>query len=115
MLSSLPVLSALALTLRYEQSQHAGSYNGAGPGRSKQGGGCRGRGRNVMAASTTRRAFVLGAGAAPLLAGRTFAQAGFPPRPRRLVIGFPPGGGVGGRPFAVGAAVAACRISPASC
>src|SRR6187431_2210908 len=49
---------------------------------------------NVMAATSTRRAFVLGAVAAPLLARRTFAQPGFPTRPVRIVIGFPPGGGI---------------------
>lgn len=47
-----------------------------------------------MAISTTRRAFVLGAVAAPMLATRTMAQAGFPSRPIRIVIGFPPGGGI---------------------
>ena len=45
-------------------------------------------------ASATRRAFVLGAAAAPLLARGTMAQAGFPSRPLRIVIGFPPGGGI---------------------
>ena len=47
-----------------------------------------------MAAPMTRRAVVLGAASAPLLAGRTIAQAGFPTRPIRIVIGFPPGGGI---------------------
>jgi tripartite-type tricarboxylate transporter receptor subunit TctC len=47
-----------------------------------------------MAASTTRRAFVLGTAAAPLLALGTFAQAPFPTRSIRIVIGFPPGGGI---------------------
>ena len=47
-----------------------------------------------MAASTTRRTFVLGAAAAPLLARRAIAQARFPSRPVRIVIGFPPGGGI---------------------
>src|SRR5262245_38245328 len=42
----------------------------------------------------TRRAVVLGAAPAPLLARRTIAQAGFPSRPIRIVIGFPPGGGI---------------------
>src|ERR1700694_618922 len=42
----------------------------------------------------TRRAFVLGAAMAPLLARRTIAQAAFPSRPVRIVIGFPPGGGI---------------------
>jgi tripartite-type tricarboxylate transporter receptor subunit TctC len=49
---------------------------------------------NAMAASTTRRAFVLGAAAAPLLARRASAQAAFPTRAIRIVIGFPPGGGI---------------------
>jgi tripartite-type tricarboxylate transporter receptor subunit TctC len=47
-----------------------------------------------LAGSTTRRAFVLGTIAAPLLARQTVAQAGFPSRPIRIVIGFPPGGGI---------------------
>ena len=47
-----------------------------------------------MAASTTRRRFVLGAAAAPLLGRRSLAQAGFPSRAIRIVIGFPPGGGI---------------------
>src|SRR5258708_22313441 len=47
-----------------------------------------------MAASTTRRRFVLGAAATPLLARRAVAQAGFPSRTIRIVIGFPPGGGI---------------------
>jgi tripartite-type tricarboxylate transporter receptor subunit TctC len=42
----------------------------------------------------TRRALVLGAASAPLLSRRTIAQAGFPSRPIRIVIGFPPGGGI---------------------
>jgi hypothetical protein len=42
----------------------------------------------------TRRALVLGAASVPLLARRTIAQAGFPSRPIRIVIGFPPGGGI---------------------
>jgi tripartite-type tricarboxylate transporter receptor subunit TctC len=46
-----------------------------------------------MAASTTRRRFVLGVAAVPLLARRPLAQ-GFPSRPIRIVIGFPPGGGI---------------------
>jgi tripartite-type tricarboxylate transporter receptor subunit TctC len=37
---------------------------------------------------------VLGAVAAPMLARSGFAQAGFPSRPVRIVIGFPPGGGI---------------------
>jgi len=47
-----------------------------------------------LALSMTRRAFVLGAAMAPLLARRTIAQAAFPSRPIRIVIGFPPGGGI---------------------
>jgi tripartite-type tricarboxylate transporter receptor subunit TctC len=47
-----------------------------------------------MAASTTRRRFVLGAAATPLLARRTVAQTQFPSRTIRIVIGFPPGGGI---------------------
>ena len=45
-------------------------------------------------AATTRRRFVLGAATAPLLARRSLAQAGFPSRTIRIVIGFPPGGGI---------------------
>jgi tripartite-type tricarboxylate transporter receptor subunit TctC len=51
------------------------------------------QGSNAMA-SATRRAFVLGAAAALLLARGTMAQAAFPSRPLRIVIGFPPGGGI---------------------
>jgi tripartite-type tricarboxylate transporter receptor subunit TctC len=51
-----------------------------------------------MARATTRRSFMLGAAAAPLLASGlarpAIAQAGFPSRPIRIVIGFPPGGGI---------------------
>jgi tripartite-type tricarboxylate transporter receptor subunit TctC len=47
-----------------------------------------------LALSTTRRAFVLGAATAPLLARGTTAQAVFSSRPLRIVIGFPPGGGI---------------------
>jgi tripartite-type tricarboxylate transporter receptor subunit TctC len=47
-----------------------------------------------MAASTTRRRFVLGAAAVPLLARRAVAQLQFPSRTIRIVIGFPPGGGI---------------------
>jgi tripartite-type tricarboxylate transporter receptor subunit TctC len=47
-----------------------------------------------MATVMTRRAFALGAATAPLVARRTMAQAGFPSRLIRIVIGFPPGGGI---------------------
>ena len=47
-----------------------------------------------MAGSMTRRALVLGAGTAPLFPRAAMAQAGFPSRPIRIVIGFPPGGGI---------------------
>jgi len=47
-----------------------------------------------MTIATTRRSFVLGGIAAPLLATRATAQAGFPSRPVRIVIGFPAGGGI---------------------
>ncbi len=47
-----------------------------------------------MVTSTTRRAFALGAAALPLVAARALAQAEFPSRPIRLVIGFPAGGGI---------------------
>jgi tripartite-type tricarboxylate transporter receptor subunit TctC len=47
-----------------------------------------------MAIWTTRRQFVLGAAAVPVLACPAIAQAGFPSRPIRIVIGFPPGGGI---------------------
>jgi tripartite-type tricarboxylate transporter receptor subunit TctC len=47
-----------------------------------------------MTRSTTRRTFMLGAAAAPLLARPAVAQSGFPSRPVRIVIGFPPGGGI---------------------
>jgi tripartite-type tricarboxylate transporter receptor subunit TctC len=46
-----------------------------------------------MAASMSRRALVLGAAALPL-ACPALAQALFPSRPIRIVIGFPPGGGI---------------------
>jgi tripartite-type tricarboxylate transporter receptor subunit TctC len=51
-------------------------------------------GRNALASSTTRRTFVLGAAAAALLARTAVAQVGFPSRALRIVIGFPPGGGI---------------------
>lgn len=48
-----------------------------------------------MAGSTTRRSFVLGAAATPMLMARpAIAQPGFPSRPIRIVIGFPAGGGI---------------------
>ena len=47
-----------------------------------------------MAHSMTRRTFMLGAAAAPLLACPAIAQSGFPSRPVRIVIGVPPGGGI---------------------
>ena len=47
----------------------------------------------IRATPTTRRRFVLGAAAAPLLGRRALAQ-GFPSRAIRIVIGFPPGGGI---------------------
>ncbi len=46
-----------------------------------------------MTASTTRRKFLLGAVAAPLIASHSWAQS-FPSRPIRIVIGFPAGGGI---------------------
>ena len=48
-----------------------------------------------MPASMTRRAFVLNAAAVPLAMPKpAIAQSGFPSRPIRIVIGFPPGGGI---------------------
>jgi len=47
-----------------------------------------------MATSMTRRACLLGAAATPFLARRARPQASFPARPIRIVIGFPPGGGI---------------------
>jgi tripartite-type tricarboxylate transporter receptor subunit TctC len=47
----------------------------------------------IRVAPTTRRRFVLGAAAAPLVVRRALAQ-GFPSRAIRIVIGFPPGGGI---------------------
>src|SRR5690348_8414137 len=46
-----------------------------------------------MVSMTTRRRFVLGAVTAPFVARSARAQA-FPSRPVRIVIGFPPGGGI---------------------
>jgi tripartite-type tricarboxylate transporter receptor subunit TctC len=46
-----------------------------------------------MVQSTTRRRFIAGAVTAPLIARSAWAQ-GFPSRPVRIVIGFPPGGGI---------------------
>jgi tripartite-type tricarboxylate transporter receptor subunit TctC len=48
---------------------------------------------NAMVLSTTRRRFMLGAVTAPLVARSAEAQT-FPSRPVRMVIGFPPGGGI---------------------
>jgi tripartite-type tricarboxylate transporter receptor subunit TctC len=47
-----------------------------------------------MATAGSRRAFLLGAAALPLLTRPGWTQAGFPSRPIRIVIGFPPGGGI---------------------
>jgi tripartite-type tricarboxylate transporter receptor subunit TctC len=46
-----------------------------------------------MTGSTTRRTFVLGTLAAPLVARQTFAQA-FPSKTVRIVVGFPAGGAI---------------------
>src|ERR1700730_15541314 len=53
-----------------------------------------------MVLSTTRRRFILGAMSAPLgavaapLVARSARAQPFPSRPVRIVIGFPPGGGI---------------------
>ncbi len=47
-----------------------------------------------MASMTTRRAFALGAAAVSLLPRPALAQARFPSRVVKIVIGFPPGGGI---------------------
>jgi tripartite-type tricarboxylate transporter receptor subunit TctC len=47
-----------------------------------------------MAISATRRAFLVGAASAPLLARPALTQARFPSRLVKIVIGFPPGGGI---------------------
>jgi tripartite-type tricarboxylate transporter receptor subunit TctC len=44
--------------------------------------------------STTRRQFLLAAAASPFVARRARAEAEFPARPIRIVVGFPPGGGI---------------------
>ena len=46
-----------------------------------------------MPFSRTRRRFLMGAVTAPLLVRSTWAQT-FPSRPIRIIIGFPPGGGI---------------------
>jgi tripartite-type tricarboxylate transporter receptor subunit TctC len=51
-------------------------------------------GRQLMILSTTRRGFVGGMVAAPLLARRSWAQSGFPTKTVRIVIGFPAGGAI---------------------
>ncbi|WP_372624113.1 Bug family tripartite tricarboxylate transporter substrate binding protein [Falsiroseomonas sp.] len=47
-----------------------------------------------MTGSTTRRGLMLGTAALPFLARGAAAQAWSPTRPLRIVIGFPPGGGI---------------------
>jgi tripartite-type tricarboxylate transporter receptor subunit TctC len=47
-----------------------------------------------MVVSTTRRLFLCGAAALPFVAAPTFAWADFPSRPIRIVVSFPPGGGI---------------------
>jgi tripartite-type tricarboxylate transporter receptor subunit TctC len=47
-----------------------------------------------MIAMTTRRQLLLGAGAGAIIARPARAEADFPTRPIRIVVGFPPGGGI---------------------
>ncbi len=47
-----------------------------------------------MTISTTRRQFMLGAAASPFVARHALAEGEFPTRPVRIVVGFPPGGGI---------------------
>ena len=47
-----------------------------------------------MSGSPTRRLFLCGAAVFPFVAASTFAWADFPSRPIRVVVGFPPGGGI---------------------
>lgn len=47
-----------------------------------------------MTISTTRRGFLLGAAAAPLLARGALSQTGFPSKTIRIMIGFPAGGAI---------------------
>lgn len=47
-----------------------------------------------MIAATTRRQFLLAAVASPLAARAAQAEAEFPARPIRIIVGFPPGGGI---------------------
>ena len=47
-----------------------------------------------MIDSTTRRHFILAAAAIPLVVRQASAEAEFPTRPIRIVVGFPPGGGI---------------------
>jgi tripartite-type tricarboxylate transporter receptor subunit TctC len=51
------------------------------------------QGGQSVTIATTRRQFVLTAAAGPLLAHRALADD-FPSRPIRIVVGFPPGGGI---------------------
>jgi tripartite-type tricarboxylate transporter receptor subunit TctC len=63
----------------------ARNYNGAAAQKTRE---------KRMAGSTTRRGFVLGAAASPFLLRHASAQSQFPSRAIRIVIGFPPGGGI---------------------